>query len=97
MLADAILTIRRANEAALRRRLALRSQRHPIVLVDRWLGEVETLVEANRAPVPEPLVREISGFLRRLDGRLYRRLRKNRGRNSLKVLDVLFDAEEQLL
>ena len=97
MLADAIMTIRRANEDALRKRLVLRVRRHPVALVDRWLGEVETLVEANQSPVPEPLVREISGFLQRLDGRLYLRLRRNRQRSSLKVLDVLFDAEEQLL
>ena len=97
MLADAIRTIRSANDEALRRRLLLRARRHPISLVDRWLGEVETLVEANQSPVPEPLVREISGFLQRLDGRLYLRLRRNRQRSSLKVLDVLFDAEEQLL
>jgi len=97
MLADAIRTIRNANDEALRTRLLLRARRHPISLVDRWLGEVETLVEANQSPVPEPLVREISGFLQRLDGRLYLRLRRNRQRSSLKVLDVLFDAEEQLL
>lgn len=97
MLADAIMTIRCANEAALRRRLAVRARRHPISLVDRWLGEVETLVEGNQAAVPEPLITEISRFLQRLDGRLYLRLRRNRARSSVKVLDVLFDAEEQLL
>jgi hypothetical protein len=97
MLADAILTIHRANDEALRRRLMQRARRHPVSLVDRWLGEVETLVEANQPAVPEPLVKEISGFLQRLDGRLYLRLRRNRQRSSLKVLDVLFDAEAQLL
>jgi len=97
MLADAIRTIRRADEAALRRRLEERSRRHPVSLVDRWLGEVETLIQADHSAVPEPLVKEISGFLQRLDGRLYLRLRRNRQRSSLKVLDVLFDAEDQLL
>ena len=97
MLSDAIVTIRRANQEALQKRLVLRARRHPVSLVDRWLGEVETLVEADQSPVPEPLVREISGFLQRLDGRLYHRLQRNRRRSPLKVLDVLFDAEEQLL
>lgn len=97
MLADAIVSIRRANEAGLRRRIALRARHHPLALVDRWLGEVETLVEANQAAVPESLITEISEFLQRLDVRLYLRLRRNRQRSSLKVLDVLFDAEAQLL
>ena len=44
-----------------------------------------------------PLITEIAGFLRLLDGRLYHRLRSNDKRDSLQVLGVLFEAEEQLL
>jgi len=97
MLADTIVSIRRAHQLALRRRKARDTRRHPISLVDRWLSEVETLLEQNHQVVPMPLITEIAGFLRLLDGRLYQRLRSNDKRDSLQVLGVLFEAEEQLL
>jgi hypothetical protein len=65
--------------------------------VDRWLGEVEMLMENDSQVVPEPLVKEIAGFLGRVDPLLGRRLHRNRGHDAIKVLDVLFEAEEELL
>lgn len=97
MLADAIISIRHADEEALRRRHALRSRRRPIQLLDHWLSQVETLIERNDAVVPEPLVSEIARFLGKLNPRLHRRLRRNGKREAVRVLDVLFEAEEQFL
>jgi len=97
LLSDAIRNIRFANEEALRRRVALRSRRRPIHLLDNWLGQVETLMERDDPVVPEPLNDEILGFIVQLSPRLHRRLRQNSGRDALTVLEVLFDAEEQCL
>lgn len=97
MLQDAIMSIRFANEQALRRRNPLRSRRRPIQLIDHWLAQVETLIERNDRIVPEPLVGEIAGFLGELDPPLHRRLQRNSKREALRVLDVLFEAEEQFL
>lgn len=66
-------------------------------LLDFWLSEVEALIERNEPRVPEPLLGEIVGFLGKQDPRLHRRLTKRGKVDALKVLDVLFEAEEQLL
>ena len=97
MIEDAVISIRRANEAAFRRRKALLVSRRPMQLLDYWLSEVETLVERNEPVVPDPLMAEIGRFLGKLDPRLYRRLRRNGNLNALHVLDALFEAEEQFL
>jgi hypothetical protein len=97
ILADAILSIQCANDAALRRRNALRSRRYPIELVDNWLTELENLMEHEDPVVPEPLIIEIAAFLGRLDPRLYRRLWSKGKRATTNVLDTLFEVEEVLL
>jgi hypothetical protein len=97
LLSDAIRNIRTANHEALLRRDALRLRRRPIQLLDNWLSQVEALVEHDQPVVPVPLIEEISGFIVQLNPRLHRRLRRNSGRNALMVLEVLFDAEEQVL
>jgi hypothetical protein len=98
MLADAASSIRYANEAALRRRNALLSRHHPVRLVDDWLSDLGTLMEKDSDPVvPEPLIAEIASFLDRLDARLYRSLRRKGGPETSMVLDVLSEAQEQLL
>lgn len=66
-------------------------------LLDFWLSEVETLIERNETCVPKPLLGEIVGFLGKQDPRLHRRLTKRGKVDALKVLDALFEAEEQLL
>lgn len=96
MLSDANNSIRFAADEASRRREALRSRRRPIQLLDYWLGEVEMLVAHDDQVVPEPMIDEIVGFIGALSPRLNRRLRRH-GRSASNVLDILFDAEEQLL
>jgi hypothetical protein len=97
MLEDAIISIRRANEAAARRGNELFSRRRPVQLLDKWLSQVETLIEHDARVVPEPLTAEIAGFIANLDPRLHRRLRRRGGLEAGQVLDVLFEAEEQFL
>lgn len=97
MIEEANISIRRADDAALRRRNALLERRRPVRVLDAWLSQVETLVERNEPIVPEPLLGQIAGFLWQQDPLLYGRLRKGRKLEVLRVLDVLFEAEEQFL
>lgn len=97
MLEDAIISIRRANEATVRRENASFALRRPVQMLDDWLSQVETLMERHEALVPEPLVAEIAGFLAREDPRSHRRLRMKGKLEAWRVLDVLFEAEEQFL
>jgi hypothetical protein len=97
MIADANTSIQRANQEALSRRNAAASGRRPIKLLDHWLNQVETLVERNDSPVPEPLIGEIARFMGKFDPRLYRRLRRHGPRKASRVLDLLFEAEELFL
>jgi hypothetical protein len=97
MLEDAVISIRRANDATVRRETALFARRRPVQMLDDWLSQVETLMEHNEALVPEPLIAEIAGFLAREDPRLHRMLRRKGELEAWRVLDVLFEAEEQFL
>jgi hypothetical protein len=97
MLEDAVISILRANEATARRENALFARRRPVQMLDDWLSQVETLMEHNEAIVPESLIAEIAGFLAREDPRLHRRLRSKGKLEAWRVLDVLFEAEEQFL
>lgn len=97
ILQDAIMSIRRADGESQRRQSELLARRRPIRLLDHWLNQLETLVERDDPIVPEPLIGEITGFLGMLDPHLYRKLTKNGRRESVQVLDVLFEAEEQFL
>ena len=95
MIEDANISIRRADEAAFHRRHALMARRFPVQLLDHWLSEVETLVERNEAVVPDLLLRQIARFLVEQDPLLVRKVRMNP--MAMHVLDVLFEAEEELL
>src|SRR6185312_4742770 len=97
MFSDTVATIRLADQLAVRQRDARERRRHPQSLVDRWLGEVESLLENDDKVVPMPLIKEIAGFLRLLDQGLYRRLRSNGERDTSRVLAVLFEAHQRLL
>jgi hypothetical protein len=55
------------------------------------------LMERNVRAVPAPLIGEIAGFLGELDPLLYRRLRAKKQIKASQVLDLLFEAEEELL
>ena len=65
--------------------------------LDSWLETIETMLEEDRREVPEPLVKEIAGFLREVDPKLHRAMLRNRTRDAARVLDILFDAQEYLL
>ena len=65
--------------------------------LDHWLGLVEAMLEHDRKTVPEPLVNEIAEFVQEIDPALYTELMRNRARSAVRVLDVLFDAQEQLM
>ena len=79
--------VRRARQEAWRR---------PTRIVDRWLDAVELLLERDERTVPEPLFREIGDFVREQTPSLHRKLRRNRRRDAVRVLDLLFDAQEEL-
>ena len=97
MLKDAIESIRFAEYTASLRRMADRRRRQQIRLLDHWMGEIEMLMVQDKQVVPEPLINEIAGFVGELSPRLHDRLQPRSGRSASMVLDVLFDAEEQLL
>jgi hypothetical protein len=65
--------------------------------LDHWLGLVEGILEQDHKTVPEPLVSEIADFIQDIDPKLRRDLARNRARSATRVLDVLFDAQEQLM
>jgi hypothetical protein len=97
LLREAVDEIHRKQfEEELRRR-RLRARRADLRQVDLWLNEVEGMLEEDQRVVPEPLVREIAGFLREVDPRLHRALLRNRTREASRVLDILFDAQEYML
>jgi hypothetical protein len=97
MIENANVSIRLADDAALRRHNELVARRRPVQLLDRWLNQVETLIERDEPVVPSSLMGEIAGFLGKQDRRLYRRLRTKGNLEAWRVLDVLFEAEEQFL
>lgn len=97
MLRDAVDEIKRMDaEEQQRRRLAL-ARRESMRQLDRWLEQIEQMLEEDRREVPEAVVRDIGSFLRGFDNKLYRALLRNRTREASRVLDVLFDAQEALL
>jgi hypothetical protein len=55
------------------------------------------LVERKESIVPEPLLGEIAMFLGKEDPLLCRRLSRNGKHDAVRVLNVLFEAEEQFL
>jgi hypothetical protein len=97
LLSDAIREISVARELDLERRRIVFQRRRALRQVDSWMHHVENLLEDNRRTVPEPLVKEIGAFVRELNPKLHRHMQRNRAREASRVLDVLFDAQEELL
>ena len=97
MLSEAVreIQVAAAQDQIRRRRQA--AGKEELRRVDRWLGDIEGMLEEDRKTVPEPLVKEIAGFLRGIDPKLHRNLLRNRTREAARVLDILFDAQEHLL
>ncbi|HEX6350890.1 MAG TPA: hypothetical protein VF160_16060 [Candidatus Dormibacteraeota bacterium] len=97
MLSEAVEEIHRKTREQHERQQRLLAQRAEIRQLDTWLNTIEGMLEGDERTVPEPLVREIGGFLREVDPKLHRALLRNRARDASRVLDVLFDAQEYLL
>jgi hypothetical protein len=97
MLCDAIEEIHREFEAAADRRNQELKRRADVRQVDDFLLSIEDIIENRRGPVPAPLIDEITRFVRPLSRKLLRALNRNVTRDPVRVLDVLFDAQQLLL
>lgn len=97
MLCDAIEEIHREFEAAADRRNQELKRRADVRQVDDFLLSIEDIIENRRGPVPAPLIEEITRFVRPLSRKLLRALNRNVTRDPVRVLDVLFDAQQLLL
>ena len=97
MLCDAIEEIHRQFEAAADRRNQELKRRADVRQVDDFLLSIEDIIENRRGPVPAPLIEEIARFVRPLSRKLLRALNRNVTRDPVRVLDVLFDAQQLLL
>jgi len=97
MLCDAIDEIHREFQAAADRRDQELRRRAAVRRVDDFLLSIEDLIENQRGPVPAPLMDEITRFIRPVSRKLLRALNRNVTRDPVRVLDVLFDAQQLLL
>ena len=97
MLSDAIEEIHREFEAAADRRNQELKRRADVRRVDDFLLCVEDIIENRRGPVPEPVMDDITGFVRPLSRKLLRALNRNVTRDPVRVLDVLFACQQLLL
>lgn len=91
------MSIRRADQTAVRRRTELIERRQTIYLVDRWLNGLESLMERGEQVVPEPLFADISGFVEDLDADVSPPAHGGNLRATSRMLDVLFEAQTYLL
>jgi hypothetical protein len=97
MLSDAIDEIHREFQAAEDRREEELRRRADVRRVDAFLLQVENLIEHQRQEVPPALMEEITRFVRPLSRKLLRALNRNVVRDPVRVLDVLFDAQQLIL
>ena len=97
MLSDAIEEIHREFEAAADRRNQELRRRADVRRVDDFLLSIEDIIETRRGAVPAPLMEDITRFVRPLSRKLLRALNRNVTHDPVRVLDVLFDAQQLLL
>ena len=97
MLSDAIDEIHREYQMAADRREADLRRRADVRKVDAFLLVVENMIERKQTEVPATLMDEITRFVRPLSRKLVRALNRNVTRDPVRVLDVLFDAQQMLL
>jgi hypothetical protein len=97
MLSDAIDEIHREFQAAEDRREEELRRRADVRRVDAFLLEIENLIENQRSEVPPIVMEEITRFIRPLSRKLLRALNRNVTRDPVRVLDVLFDAQQLIL
>lgn len=97
MLSQAIEEIHRGYQRAEDRRQAEVRRRAGVRQVDYYLLQIENLIEGRRVAVPELLMEDIVRFVRPISRKLHRVLAKNVTRDPVRVLDVLFDAQQLLM
>lgn len=97
MLHEAIEEIERSRASADQRRRLRAAQRGQMRQLDLWLDQIEDMLENDRKSVPQALLDEIAEFLFEIDPKLHRDLMRIRGRNAARILDLLFDAQEELM
>ncbi len=97
MLSEAIDEIHREYQAAADRREQELRRRADVRRVDEFLLIVENIIENQRPEVPSALMDEIVRFVRPISRKLLRALNRNVTRDPVRVLDVLFDAQQLLL
>ena len=95
MLSDAIREIRAASAVEAERRRHLYAKRIAIKKLDSWIGEIEAALEGNR-PAPSQTLTEASAFLAAFDQGHAAALAAADPRQPMQVLDILFEAQEQL-
>lgn len=96
-MSEVVADIRRAEEVDACRRQRRQQRRDTIRRLDNWVGTLEDMLEHDRHTVPEALVGEIGDFVQRIDPKLRQSLLRNRARETVQVLDLLFDAQEAVL
>jgi hypothetical protein len=96
VLNEAVDQILKSRADDLERQRQRSSRRIHLHQLDGWLHQIEDMLEEDRRTVPETLVKEIGGFLRREAPPLYRELVRNRERDAARILDLLFDAQDTL-
>ena len=97
MLSQAIEEIHRGYQLAEDRRQAELRRRAGVRRADAYLLQVENLIEGKHQTMPDDLMDEIIRFVRPLSRKLHRALVRNITRDPVRVLDVLFDAQQLLM
>jgi hypothetical protein len=96
MLSQAIAEINHEYDAAVARRNFQMRRRRAIREADALLLQMEELIESGRRQVPPPLLDEVLRFVRPLSRKLFRHLVQQR-LEPVRVLDIIFDAQQLLL
>ena len=97
MLSEAIDEIHRGYQRADDRRQAEMRRRAGVRQVDDFLLQIENLIEGRHPAVPEALMEDITRFVRPTSRKLSRVLARNITRDPVRVLDVLFDAQQLVM
>lgn len=97
MLSQAIEEIHRGYQLAEDRRQADIRRRAGVRQVDSFLLQVENLIEGKHQAIPESMMEDIMRFVRPISRKLHRALSRNITRDPVRVLDVLFDAQQLLM
>lgn len=97
MLSTALDEIHREYQLAIDRRNRDLRRRAGVRQVDAFLLQVENIIENQSSELPADLMDEIVQFVRPVSRKLVRALTRNVERDPVRVLDVLFDAQQLLM